>query len=275
MKHAHFPVLQVFIFLAFLISDLWAGQHFALVYRCEDAFASIEVNGVGVMASKKDTFVSGRRFVNEWILPGTNEIAVRIQPAGLTQGEPAFSFEIYAVKSGRIAFIDTSIEEAKKVYSFKWPEGPSNTRSLNTNGIFFANEAPPSLLTAKGEVLKLTETERTNARAAVVALGGNVEKKNKNAFLALMGFQLAEKVRLRQDADPAFKKASEEMLLKMFDRLSGKNIKSKPDEWSFQLVMGGRLARVVEKSGKSPLDTEDSSFPIYLGKLDGQWVFAR
>lgn len=223
--------------------------------------------------------MSGQRFVDEWILPGTNEIAVRIQPAGSNREMSSCSLALYAVKSGSLRFANDSPEKAVKIYSFKWPESRTNAKALRTNEIFWVDEAPPSFLTTKGEVLAFTETDKSNARALAMKLIESVEKKNKNAFLALTAFQLAEKTRLRQGDNPAFKKNTEERLLKWFDRFMGKSFKSKPLEWIFQSAMGGRLVRVIEKSGKSPLDEEGneevSTFPIYLGKVDGRWVLAR
>lgn len=236
---------------------------------------SAEINGVTTVASRKDSFLSGRRFVDEWILPGSNEIAIRVQASSSKEGPALCSLALYAVKSRQLRFEDDSSENARKVYSFTWQESPTNAGPLRTNESFWIDEAPPSLLATKGEVLKFTETDKTNARVLAARLLDSIEKKNKNAFLAVTAFRFAEKVRLRQDADPAFKKTCEAALLKEFARLSGRSFKTKPEEWVFQPLMGGKMVRVAEKSGKSPLDDEDSTFPIYLGKVEGEWALVR
>ncbi len=263
--------------LFFLASILNAGtlkdEYFALVYKVSDAFATVELNGVPVVTKGSEPFKSGQMQVNEWVLPGSNTLSLNVQAADKIQDKPSFTLELYLVKAGQFP------DEGKKLFSTKWPETPSNQSPWQKSLAIQLVDVPPSQLFEKGAVITLGENEKSAVKTLVLKLFESLEKKNKEAFTNLTGFQAAENARLRYVDPEMYKKKSVEMLPKLFEKFSGKLGKPKSEDWSYQLVMGSRLVRVTEKSGKSPIsfETKDSgmSLPVFAAKIDGQWVLAR
>ncbi|MBM9578269.1 hypothetical protein JWG45_14020 [Leptospira sp. 201903070] len=235
---------------------------------------SIEFNGMPIVSESQTDDVSGQIDLNVWILPGVNKIKVKgLKKRKEDEMGPRIKAVLYLGQKGQFP------DEGQKIAGYEWEEGKETEVKLPLEEeiSFTPAEIPPSELWKIAEEIQLNAEDKVKIQKLITDLYNGFQKKDEKKLLQLMEFRTKEFARARyyplDDEVKDLKKGVRSIL----KSVGGKLDKLELGDLQYQLIGDKKVVSILTKAGKNPIESKKIGFsvPIFLSKIQGEWVISR
>lgn len=265
------------VFLLLLTASLFSqtqGGYYNLVYSKMGVIGSIEFNGMSILSESKGDDVSGQIDLNVWILPGVNKIKVKgLMKRKEDEVAPRIKAVLYLGQKGQFP------DEGQKIAGYEWEEATGLKVKLPIEEVitFTPSEIPPSDLWKSAEVIQLNAEDKEKIQKLITDLFDGFQKKDEKKLLQLMEFRTKEFARARYISPDEEIKDLKKGVKSILKSVGGKLDKLELNDLQYQLIADNKVVSVFTKAGNSPIENKKIGFsiPLFLSKIQGEWVISR
>jgi hypothetical protein len=250
--------------------------YYIVTYKNSDVNLELSINGYPVKESGSNEDSSGQADVNYWIMPGKNQIALRISERKEVKkkndfpSSPKANFAVVVGQQGQFP------DDGEPFLSYQWPKEGTENPKASGEWLYFDFEPPFVPPTKLWTVAQKIEWSPSLEQSAFIYLEGftkALNSKNPTKVTAFTLFRDKDTSEARYyPYDPAGDKKALQGMMKAIGsswKLNKKSIKA-------TLLCDGKIVNLTDKKGGHILTGKDgAAIPLYLSLIDGKWTIAR
>lgn len=246
--------------------------YFIITYKNYSVNLEIDVNGYSVRNGSSNEDSSGQADVNYWIIPGTNEINIRLSERKSSKKNKS-SFpkeaEVKLILGQKGQFPD----EGVLLHHFQWDETNSAKLGEWQKISFEPAFIPPSQLWQEAETLTLNSELETSVLPFLKDFTKLLNTKDANQILKATAYRAKDTSEVRYYP---YNEADELKSIQGMTKAIGSTWKLNPKQWKLKLLCNNQILEVADQKGEPVITSKKGAvIPIYLSRIGGKWVIVR
>ncbi|MCX8155644.1 MAG: hypothetical protein N3J91_04215 [Verrucomicrobiae bacterium] len=257
------------------------GTSYTCLYvELKHLMAYIKLNGAPLYRDPNGVGLKSVRTVNEWIMPGKNQISTFWHWPTEVAYKPGIA---RANVSVFVSDPESTIPKPLHILAqHRWPmPDKPEAYPYESSSIFELPGNPPTRLWVDAEPLpdKLSPRDRQTALLLVEQLADAIERQNLDDIMVLVDYKIREDALANGHDLEHLRQSMREQYQFVLEEPGLKRQVLPADSLNCMVIGGNKLARVQQANWEEALIYHSEScrfkFDIYVAKIEGKWLIVR